>query len=103
MQIKNIFFPLPVVVDLINENGEEERKLIFYDQTNNSFLPLDNSIPSDQFESICQEILENIDYQDENNYENLPNITDLSYIEGLAKKVKDMKAGNFDKFGKTKF
>lgn len=106
MQIKNIFFPLPVIVDLINNNGEEERKLIFYDQINNNFLPLDHSISNENLEIICKEVTENFydsNIPDENLDEKLTNFTDLNKIPNLVKKVESMKESKSDKFGKSKF
>lgn len=108
MQIKNIFFPLPVIVDLINNNGEEERKLIFYDQTNNNFLPLDDSINYEDLEFICKNVSESFknssesNVSDENFDENLLNLTDLNKIPNLIKKVQSMKENKGDKFRKDK-
>jgi len=105
MQIKNIFFPLPVVVDLINDNGEEERKIIFYDQINNNFLPLDHSINEDDLQIICQKVSEtfsNSIVSDENFDQNLSQLTDLNKIPNLVKKVESMKESHSDKFRKDK-
>ena len=105
MQIKNIFFPLPVIVDLINNNGEEERKLIFYDQINNNFLPLDHSISNEDLEFICKNVSEKFNghsISDENFDENLLNLTDLNKIPNLIKKVQSMKENKGDKFRKDK-
>jgi hypothetical protein len=105
MQIKNIFFPLPVIVDLINDNGEEERKLIFYDQINNNFLPLDHSISDEDLKVICEKVTENFDdsiISDENYNENLSNFTDLNKIPNLIKKAEAMKESRSDKFRENK-
>ncbi len=102
MQIKNIFFPLPFIVDLINDNGEEERKLIFYDQINNNFLPLDNSISNNNLQFICKEVAECFNVSYENVDENLLNLTDLNKIQNMVKKVGDMKESHSDKLRKNK-
>lgn len=105
MQIKNIFFPLPVIVDLINDNGEEERKLIFYDQINNNFLPLDHSVNYEDLEVICKTVSEKLNdsvISDENFNENLLDLTDLNKIPNLIKKVESMKESQSDKLRKSK-
>lgn len=104
MQIKNIFFPLPVVVDLINENGEEERKILFFDQTKKTFLPIDTSVPEEDLNLICQKIINKLNSFDKKNQEyeqqNLMRVTDLKKMPEFVQKIKEMKEGHLEKLRK---
>lgn len=104
MQIKNIFFPLPVVVDFINENQEEERKLLFFDQNKKTFLPIDTSISEENLNIICQKIIEKFNSYNKKiqTYEqqNLMPVTDLKKIPEFVQKVKEMKEGQLEKLRK---
>ena len=104
MQIKDIFFPLPIVVDIINDNNEEERKILFFDQHQGSFLPIDSSISEDNLNLICKQIFEKFNSieQEINTFEqqSLIPIANLKKIPEYIQKVKELKEGHFDKFGK---
>lgn len=104
MQIKNIFFPLPVVVDLINENGEEERKILFFDQIKKTFLPIDTSVPEEDLNLICQKIINKLNSFDKKNQEyeqqNLMRVTDLKKMPEFVQKIKEMKEGHLEKLRK---
>ncbi len=104
MQIKNIFFPLPVIVDFLNDNNEEERKLLFLDQSKNTFLSIDSSLTEENLNFICTEINKKITHANQKiktfEKEKLVPITDLNKIPEFVKKVNEMREGQFEKFRK---
>lgn len=104
MQIKNIFFPLPVIVDFLNDNNEEERKLLFLDQSKNTFLSIDSSLTEENLNFICTEINKKINHANQKiktfEKEKLVPITDLNKIPEFVKKVNEMREGQFEKFRK---
>ena len=105
MQIKNIFFPLPIVVDIINEQNEEERKVLFFDQNKNTFLPMDSSISEENLNVICVEINRRMNNINKNiktfEKEKLIPLTDLNKIPEFVQKVNEMREGHLEKFRKN--
>lgn len=105
MHIKNIFFPLPIIVDYLNDNNEEERKILFFDQHKGSFLPIDSSISEENLNFICKEIFNKFEKARKNmatyELEKIMPVTDLKKIPEYVQKVNEMKEGHIDKFRKN--